>query len=169
MKKIKKSNKKFRAMTAAQKRVAIAKDVIAQIKCGKFSINAGFFGTIHGADGSRTGDAADQKFLKSKQFTSCEVCAVGAAIVSGIRLFNKVQINDGEITCGSAMGLATQYFTEQQVRLIENAFEMGNGNFADYSDDYIAAIEFGENYEEDEDRAIAIFTNIIRNKGTFRP
>ena len=64
-----------------------------------------------------------------------------------------------------------RWFTPRMLSLIECAFEMDNGYGEVYStlSDRDEAVEFGEDYEDDEERLRAIYQNIIDNAGTFRP
>lgn len=159
-------------MTAAQKRVAIAKDVLEQIATRRIHIlQSCFF-----KDTSRGGSmpiVCDQKTL-TQPHIPCGVCAIGAGIVSGIRLFNKFSIRQDEET-EELLVTASAFFGKHQSYLIENAFEVGHGAFSKWdltereSEGIKKAIAFGKKFRYPKSRAVAIFKNIIRNKGTFIP
>lgn len=175
-KSVNKTNAKFKVMSPAQKRVAIARDVLEQIKLQKFIIERGNFAIV------RNGiypdpEVFDKKYLRSKEVIACDVCAIGACIISGIRLFNKVTFGEKYISPEESWNLVREFFSPQQAVLIENAFEKGGGAYnCDWSEDEKlpdvdtgTAEEFGEQHDDDTERAVAIFENIITNKGTFKP
>lgn len=156
-------------MTAAQKRVAIAKDVIKQIKVRKLIISTGQFCDIYD-------DGCPYRLGKKellRKMPVCHVCAIGAAIVSGIRLFNQLEIVDRDIDGNSQEDMIKKFFSPKQAALIEQAFELGNGWYDDtfsYKDKgRYTAVAFGEKFKDSKDRAVAIFKNIIKNKGVFIP
>lgn len=176
---MKKKQVTFKKLTPAQKRVAIAKDVLKQIKAKKFLIESGNFAII------RNGimpdpDVFDKGYLLSKEVEACDVCAIGAAIISGIRLFNKVTFNNPHIDPIESWNLIREFFEPEQAVLIENAFEIGCGAYNENwseeeplpevdQSEIDKAMEFGQEFDNETERAVAIFTNIVQNKGVFKP
>jgi hypothetical protein len=171
--------KPFKKLSPAQKRVAIAKDVLKQIKRERYDIKLGSFGSLPEYEYHEDAEkiVANRKFFQ-KEDPRCDVCAVGAAICSGIRLFNKVSFTAMGLDSDLSYQLIQNFFSDEQAVLIENAFELGDGAFTPNEIDEIAdlpeidtdaAIEFGSNFENRTERAVAIFSNIIRNKGEFIP
>jgi hypothetical protein len=161
---------KFGKLTAAQKRVAIAKDVLKQIKARKLIIRTGNFVDV---PIDYYFEEHNKQYLNSSSAQPCTVCAIGAAIVCGIRLFNEVSFK-GDVTPEESWPLIRHFFSANQAVLIEAAFECGGHYSHSYgpwpSDvDVSAARQFGEKYDSDEDRAIAIFQNIVANNGVFKP
>jgi hypothetical protein len=199
-------NKIFSAATAAEKRVLVAKDVIAQIKLKRIEAVSGAWvnPTRYAAfdpDGpnvTNDGNVANrsaQKDLLSGATGTCSCCALGAMFVS-CTLFNnqttaldlhQIQWSLGDMIEADeklSNGL-NKFFSAQQLRLIEQAFEGGHGQFTEDVDagdeesdnpaDRAAVklsqrlLSWEDKYRNDEDRLIAIMKNIIKNNGTFKP
>jgi hypothetical protein len=184
----KRRNTKFKLASKAQKRVMIAKDVIKQINEKKFWATRGDWATVR-IDKELSKETQACSVLENKD-TECSCCALGAMMLSEIRHMDKITIKDldldvyfGETTFrvdhgakGDRLGL---YFSEDQIRLIEMAFEFGRGNYyplISRPDEQRAkdfAFGLGRDYEVADDqenyRLVAIMENIIENKGTFKP
>lgn len=142
---------KAKDMTPAQKRVAIAKDVIAQIELKTikpandgwylYSLNRGAWTPPSGTDVQSVIPALGK----------CTVCAVGAAFLSGVRLFDGVKSGSNTLN-GLASNRIKKWFGRNQRCEIENAFE------TDYLD-----------IRSPAKRLTVIMRNIIRNRGKFIP
>lgn len=177
-------NNVFKAANAAEKRVMIAQDVIDQLKAKNISACSGTFIDF------RFDEDAYKKSLQKEVLNkniSCEVCGVGGIFLSTILFTNKVNINENTNGRLDSLGedilenketnftQALKYFSKDQIILIENAFEIGDGYFTYYCSDASKekfidkAIDFGAKYETDKDRLIAIMKNIIKNNGKFIP
>lgn len=164
---------KFKKMTAAQKRVAIARDVLKQIKARKFIIRTNHY--LLWGDRSPLTPFSKETLTKA-DVKPCQCCAVGSAIASGLRLFNEdsVQFIDG---CNAPLAskVISRWFPKKQAAAMEMAFEIRQDScrlkYFGQSESLMAdAGKFGVKHMGDETkRAIAIFRNIIRNEGTFKP
>jgi len=159
----------------ARMRVKIAQDVLATMK--GMRIDKGAFVKPDDPwelpkDDSK---AAARRLQKNK---TCRVCALGACFLSVIKLDNKFLgswrdlIRAGE-EISDRLG---DFFDMDQLKLIENAFELGRGWFTSDGSvnrleglDVTRAVQFGERYDKDENRLKAIMKNIIKNGGTFKP
>lgn len=178
------TNQSFSRMTAAQKRVAIAKDVIKQIRAGQYDIQKGTWLDLTLPD-SELSDSytpeQTQALLLGKPVVinrkpiQCQCCAIGAACASAVRLFNRHAIEDG-ILFNRFLGgtsLLSPYFSHSQCVLIEAAFENRSVYSADdeplgeRTKEALSKFQEAHSDEDDEERAISIFTNIIRNRGDF--
>lgn len=179
-------NKLFKGKTRAEKRVLIAQDVIAQIKAKTLIPSSGTWVRLENADFLLDSDSLRAVTLNKD--TTCKCCALGGLFLSCTLFNNKVTV--GDVTEGDygylddvirngekfSNGLNT-IFSENQLKLIENAFEQGGGAFdpayENFSDKYNAltseAIRFGKRFSSDKNRLIAIMNNIIKNNGTFVP
>lgn len=62
-----------------------------------------------------------------------------------------------------------KYFTDDQLKLIEIAFECGSGNHGVNSSRTMDAKRFGKQFPRKDLRLQAIMLNIIQNEGTFNP
>lgn len=170
-----KRNKKFADASKAEQRVMIAKDVIAAIKASKYSAEQGTWVDILDYNATKFEEGKElQAVIKDPAF-SCNVCAIGACFTSAVKLGDNCKINeDMTLDRGVDIGnrgfdkdpVIRRYFTPAQVSLIECAFELGGGWAGNTSD---AAAAFGEKYDYDDDRLVAIMENIVKNNGTFRP
>ncbi len=163
-------------MSKAKKRVAIAEDVIASLKAGKFMAAAG-----NGYVTPQHGDKRLRELLRSthgesmqkafEELPPCEVCALGSMLIAGVGRFNNHAVNiDHWVGDEFALREATtefldKYFDDKQLELIEAAFEgseeLYNGVVYDFQDWLPNA--------GDDARLTAIMRNIIKNEGTFVP
>lgn len=172
---------KFKAASTPGKRVMIAQDIIEQVNARKYRSNKGSYVAIHT-------DSEDMNFdIKSgfDKIKHCNVCALGACIMSATRFKNKLFANDVDME--DSVGLAENdkvrtllqsLFSNSQLFMIEEAFEGAAGSrLADElgykgarSSDLESCLLFHNRYKGNADkRLIAICENIIKNKGTFRP
>lgn len=164
--------KKFSDLTKQEAAVAIAEDVIAQIRAQRYVALSGLqyfpawfrgrgdpseaqkrIDTYRSAGGRILGelDAVERR---------CYVCAIGAGVLSACGLF------DGRFTKRIAYGLVESPDVLKDVlgtpaaRAIEAAFEDSNWK------DLRAAI-WGRRWADDSDRLEAIWTNVAKNEGRF--
>ncbi len=176
-------NKLFKGKTRAEKRVLIAKDVLAQIKANTLIPSSGSWVRLKSY--YLDGNTSLREVTLNKE-AECKCCALGGLFLSCTLFNNKVTVADVEYGKYEHLdetirgeqkfsnGLNT-IFSNAQLKLIENAFEQGGGAFNPYKrgDKPNAterkAIEFGERYSSDSKRMIAIMKNIIKNNGTFVP
>lgn len=180
-------NLAFEKLTPAQKRVTIAKDVIAQVKLGKIKAQRGTY-VEHGV-------------VEGNKIDSCTACALGSLFACAIdkpALKNFVEEEIG-LESGdtdfyydnqSEMQQAlSPYFDVFQLELVESAFEQTATNIdsADYEEIVTGedsewritdpkirklvdkAVAFGNKFVGSKQRLIAIMQNIVTNKGTFKP
>ncbi len=142
-KKIEKANAAFKAMTAAEKRVAIAKDVLKHIKSAVVLPMTGAYvqSGLEEKDfkkfvGLRTKDVQLQDIYAATK--TCDVCALGAMFFCTVKVANnltldKIQYTPSHIDIGDEeIGSPGQsdiyrymerYFNRDQLALIESAFE----------------------------------------------
>jgi hypothetical protein len=191
---IAKRNKLFAAADHAEKRVLIAKDVIAQIKLGRFKAATQTWVTPNvlrkpGADHSGGVDltrefgydAPVRELFLDKKIASCDCCALGAMFMS-CTLYNNNQtaedfeeeVNwdfDGRVEGyhgGFANGL-DKFFSHSQLALIEAAYEGGDGAFSAPKSKQTAVYDWIGSLPNAEKRLVAIMENIIENNGKFVP
>ena len=163
-------------------RIAIALDVLANVDSLRVS-NAGWY-IADVPDGSRdendcrkfNGDwkADARRYLKRLQ--KCQVCALGACMISHVKLFDKVKMGDlkidadplykNKLVSDRGDSILGRFFDQDQIDKIETAFEAGTKNARPVGYD---AEEFGRRYDEPKRRLKAIMANIIVNDGEFKP
>lgn len=182
--KITKNNKIFKKANDAQKRVILAKEIISQIKAERFLARRGNFCKIENRGAFKDLDSIQKLFL-SKKIPNCTVCALGSILMAQTIFANKENIGDYEsdfydlgktikYKTGDTKNGIVKLFGLEQIKLIEQAFEMGQGYFKKYEldnklPDTHKAIDFGNQYFSSDVRLINIMENIISNKGTFVP
>lgn len=187
---IKKWNDYFKSLTKPQKRVALAQDVIAQIKAKKFLPKNKTYTKIVSPIKSY-----NEQIQSNFGDIQCECCALGGIFLSDIKFNNSCTFNELDATYFDAredMRLK-EYFSIEQLILIEAAFECWDfdnlvddfwgeyqftSGFADgllFKDFKLTkekinkTAEFGNQYTDSYKRLIAIMENIIANNGTFKP
>jgi hypothetical protein len=168
---IEKQNKAFHRMSKKNQRIAIAKDVLAQLRLKKYRATPGdYFSSTEVYDAIDEFEVnhdfevhADLQEVLLEKSPVCNVCALGSAAVSLCRLGDEADIHD----VSSPHALLHEIFGDQ-IHLMESAFE---GDTVDGGWDELPkeAIRFYERYPDDTKRLAAIFRNIIRNEGTFKP
>ena len=180
---IEEKNKGFNLATLKEQRVAIAKDAIKQIKAEKFIAEAGTYLAIEDELGCKTGDELQKTLNKRKNKGAvCKVCGIGAAFISTVRLFDNYKIKEAELDGWDSSTtllvehtdmrtLLKEYFSPSQLSLIECAFEQRSEYMKSdsYKKDRKAATLFGNKYEDENERLLAIFENIVKNNGIFKP
>lgn len=176
-------NEEFKKATKAQKRVMIAKDVLAQIKAKRYFPESGewvrplWSGDQKSIDIKLNPNSSIKDAFKSKAINSCQVCALGGLFMSCTNLNNNTTVQDlkdetyiGDLVADDdkiSNGL-NRIFTQKQLMLIEIYFEGSQGYFRDHLSSDEKAETFLENYSDDE-RLEMIMQNIIDNDGTFKP
>jgi len=170
MRKTTKKEKPFSRLNAAEKRVAIAQDVLAQLKIGRYVAESGTYVSL--VDGDDTKVKANQQFLtKPPQFGAsgqCNVCAKGALVCSIVRLDKK--FNKTVLQLASDVNLVLRrFFGQENANVMEAAFE--NWNEFDDADGSDATQAFWQKHHDGDDRSVleAIMKNVIKNKGEFKP
>ena len=177
---------KKKKLTKAEIRIAIAEDVIAQIKSNKYKPTQGSW--VEVASGEPYEDwlyynAQDCKVDVrdyTKNIKKCHVCALGSLFVSAVNKYNNVygtydSLSFEQVFHTIAIGKKTspllRYFSISQLQLIEFTFENGMGYNYNLGDEVVErkALEFYKQYPNMKDLLLAIMKNIIKNKGTFKP
>lgn len=194
---IKRSNERFAAMTPVEKRVQIAKDVIAALDSNGIVAQKGTYGDFVPVE--RRGSYLDMEFATDAYYAardeywkgdaqdailegsiSCNVCAIGAVFTCAVARMDKLTLKDLEIAPRSSMlEYVSEFFDKLQLELMECAFELNTDQVRyDHDDDDLLrkAVDFGyaaniatATMTRAEARMRAIMENIIANGGEFRP
>lgn len=156
----------FDKLTPEQKRVLIMKDVLLQIEAGKYLPSQGlYFIPLDGPSPTNV----DQ--TKVKELGTCFTCALGASILSALRLFNGITLysqKPGDNYYDTLSGIQ-KWFSREQADLIETYFECFTNRTVNDYPRTMNMIAFIKKYPTPTERLRAIAKNIIRNKGTFIP
>ena len=140
-KNIKSRNETFDAMTPAQRRVAVAKDVLEQVEVGVIIPEGGVYARIEKSNNLDywaglqqfvpLGADLQKVLLQDIEMESCTCCGKGAFFIAKVLGYNHTNvglvISDNvyshefgeECTVNALQGV----FTQRQLNLIENAFE----------------------------------------------
>jgi hypothetical protein len=177
---IKKRNDTFRKLSLDDKRVAIAKDVLENIKTKKFEPQTGaWLGYRTHMGVAEDDDRGIRESVLSGQ-VFCTGCALGGLMLSCTLYNNKYKLHDiynsTDFTLGNVIidekplkNNFNKIFLKEQLILIEMAFERGLGSFRSMTESREKAKLFGQKFENSKDRLRNIMLNIIKNKGTFVP
>ncbi len=167
--------KKYEKMTRQQRKVAIAKDVIANLHAlnvdrGAYMRAIGSNSDMVPIDAFRAFGMSDQEILgKVKQ--SCTVCARGAMMLCKMDKFNHFELDNLECYHGvddiTTLAALEDAFTDYELKEIEAVFEAyrrcdthekGGPN------DYDVWVDI----KDPADRLLAIMQNIVDHKGDFK-
>jgi hypothetical protein len=195
---------KKKKLTKVERRIAVVKDAIKQIKLNKYAAKAGEvvspLGELHTlAHEDIPAQEVLKNLLKRKDGVPiCKVCARGALLVSTIHKENDFILSDFN-NCDMSYGedgmtdkRLEKLFSGRQLALIEQAFEEGNEHFWDSTigdpenEEYYkryalnsghlsekeikkCTIFHDKKFNNDTDRLLGIFKNIVKNKGIFKP
>lgn len=179
-KRIEKENKKFQKLSPRKQRIAIAEDVVEQVKVRAYLATTSLY-----VQSSTLEDAIDGKWNEEKRtytggidlqtallkgVPDCQVCGLGAAFCSMARLGDQVELSDAD----NIHDTLEPIFGAHQLALIEYAFEGddagGTSEDAGMSEEEMeACVNFHEKYPDDNKRLRAIFKNVIKNDGSFEP
>lgn len=174
-KEIERRNRIFKKASEAEKRVLIAKDVLDQLKSGRIKATRWYFFYLGDEENDQHDGKSLQRTFIENSIPACHCCGVGALMVSCTLFNNKQKI--GDIELGGDLGIAIKnevpipnglnaFFETDQLSLVEQAFECGDGEFGYDSG---RAVYFGKQYLNSTVRLRAIMQNIIQNNGTFKP
>lgn len=173
---IQKENERFNALSRNEKRVEIARDVIAQLASKRFEALRGTY--VESLIKVKNAEQdLSEAILGSKE--SCTVCGIGGFFISAvckadnlpakkaISDFNEGSTNYVDIDGDKAYSYLRKFFSKTQLELIECAFEQSSG-FSKSPNAFLAA-NFGKDVEDDDDRLRLIAENVVANKGRFVP
>lgn len=169
------TQEQFDAQAAADKRVAILRDVIEHLKAEKIVARRCVYLLSPFAGKVLTTEVG----LAPDALPVCQACAVGSVFLACVRRFDALApdaVGDGEDSEGMRAYLSA-YFAREQLSMMEAAFECdadfatgGNGDESvDLDEEAWWAEDFGRRFNYDDDRLVAIMENAIENNGEFHP
>lgn len=174
------NNAAFAKLSKAQKCVAVAKDVIEQIKLEKYQAKQQLYVNFLKVPASYPGLDYDcnSEPVSSDQFqeatlhdqTVCQCCGIGGCLLSMVRLGNSVSLEDADEVDDQDFitDQLSKIMSRRQIGMIEAAFE--KDGYADLSDTINnRCVSFGQQFKSPSERLIGIMKNIIANKGEFIP
>lgn len=177
-------------MTKAQRKVAIAKDVIANLHVMKIksengyinSNNSNFNNVIYTELEPLLEFGITPQQIAQKGMESCSMCARGALMLTKVAKFDQYDFDGvcslGYIDQDDTLDALKDAFTGHELELIETFFEGSNYITSDnnYYDGLGLVTDLGLKVQgnwtsiwDDKDRLLAIMQNIIDHKGEFKP
>jgi hypothetical protein len=178
-------------MSAAEKRVAIATDVIAALDAKHILAESmTYMNILTPNEDLMEENIADIADIEVGDFTrtrQCTVCALGALFTSAVERFDRLKCGDVRARASCFMeGISirgsdikrylNEFFSQEQIELIEHAFEGKDpgGIVVSSASDRMRAMSFisivtpsSAKAPEPESRMRIIMQNIIDNNGTF--
>lgn len=169
---LKKKNAKFNALPPMKKRVAIAEEILLQIRMKQFIPGDGYGSTYEGPD-ARYGPLTSpfpygdiqQSFING---ITCIGCAKAGVIVARAALGDKVKRKDGVGVSNLAHKVSAEIFGKELANIIEALYE-STGTYLrskeknEALDKYRAKLP--NRYTNAAGRMKAIYKNIAKNKG----
>lgn len=172
----------FEELSQAEQRVAIAKDVIAQLDAGLYDArHAGYLGWEGRAVSARCAKEVERIFEGVLGGTQvCHVCGIGSLFVSIVKYgdvtpgeFFQASLDEG---MGSGRAKLAKYFTQEQLSMIEYAFERSpTGHTRRYigRDPQLCERVYSYTWrrlpDDRNERLRAIMQNVVDNGGEFKP
>jgi hypothetical protein len=170
------------------KAVQVARDVLAHIRAYIVRTGSYVSGNVLRKDVNKDGDLQDNLDVVAE---SCNVCALGAMLLSKARLYDDVPMRAvlGQAAMSdyvgpylsitmerqNVVGQLEDVFESHQLAMIESAFEMKHMTTLpltrEQANRLYDAVAFGISYApyHSHTRLKAIMENIIENKGVFNP
>jgi len=178
-KKIDKDNKAFEVMSASEKRVTIARDVLVQIESRR--LKPEFSVWLKKKRGSLFSKPKENEEVRDAlaKIKECSGCAIGGMFMCAVERADKLKISElddaemckdydedivvEELSEQDSFNYLKRFFDSDQLELIEAVFESNGG--ASFVDD---AETFAPGLDSPSERMRLIMENIIVNKGTFK-
>lgn len=169
---LKSATKNWRKLSKAERRVALANDVLQLLAARKATAESGMYIRNYGLDCSPDDDAKEA--LESSKQT-CRVCAKGGLLLARVMGRNAVTIGDiggsPSYSGGSNLDASNNdcvrhlkdSFSTSMLDVIEAAFE---GQFMVWGE-FGAHDKWCRKYPSDKKRLAAIMTRVVANKGEF--
>ena len=164
------ANARFNALPPMEKRLAIARDILSQLKAGAFIAGSGY-GSEHQRWFLPLGDL--QKNLNDG--VVCDGCAKAAILISKARLGNEVIVDDDFYGLNKmlAQEVSRAFFGVKCADVIEALYE-GNAGYCVFdvsTPEYFAIEKYIDRLPDgilDRERMERIYKNIVRNKGYLK-
>lgn len=174
------TTEQFEALPKNEQKILIAKDVIQRMDSALYEVSVGNYLQPEHSLYSLP-KSSDAKTAIVSGLANCTVCARGAMFLSMVVFKNRLNVDEVinygfgyhtevEDYCEATDYLSTAFSQAEQAQ-IENAFEQtySYGIRLNSEESRLAAMCFGSEFNEDNDRLHAIMQNIIDNNGEFKP
>lgn len=175
----------FSRLKKFEKRIQVAKDVMAQLRSEKLIAENGVPLKL----GDPIAFSADTQVCDMTAKTTCVACALGSLFVTTVERMDRLRVFEAgyahpydyrtytyetdkfrlDISWSQIEVYLSRIFSQSQLRLIEIAFEFGLGMYTASGDEELKALKFNKGFQSSRKRMERIMRNIIRNEGTFVP
>ncbi len=173
------TTEQFKNLPQNEQRIRLAQDVIQHLHAKKLIATSNLYIAFGGEDNHEEivelNNHVELKEYAANNEVSCEVCAIGALFISEVMYTNDVSMPSIKYPESDKLyKRLSNYFKEDQLALIEVAFEMDSW-YAEQrcpglpQTEIEAAEDFGLEFDGDDDRMTAIMRNMIANNGKFIP
>lgn len=165
-------NRRFRSLGLKEQRIKIIKDVIASLTSNKYSATQGLYVKLPSSKLAKFSRYEQLNIALEDVSESCRVCGIGGIFLSAVTLNNKYTVGDYDSHDGGSSKLRdylNPWFSDDQLDLIETAFERDSTMSKHSGNDVDLARDFGRKYLASKLRLLAICNNILENKGEFVP
>jgi hypothetical protein len=174
-KQIKKWNETFKKASKPEKKILIAKDVLANIKSKKYQPERRNY--VNYISDNYNGDDDVQKNFD--KIENCECCALGACLISSTKYQNKLTFDDLKYArshTDNSWKQLEKIFTPREMAIMEYCFE-GDGGSKVAEDTFSYVLDtntiqkcegFYYQHNSPNERLTAICNNIIKNKGFIK-
>lgn len=178
-KQIKDRERRFNAMPKNRQRVAIAKDVITSLNTKEIVATQGSYLNSRQLWPDSKEFFSEEKENLDKQVRDvfidknppkCTACAVGSLFVCAVKRHDAITIGEmNTFDRGNLTDYLDKFFDQDQLHLMEDAFETYYDKTNRHNESYNEAEDFGRKYKTAKERMIAIMENVIANDGEFIP
>lgn len=162
-------DEKFAALSPAEKRVAVAKDVIAQLDAKKIIAQAGTYVSITPAANEIVSIEPDDELQAVFAGRVCDACALGSLFICAVAKLDDCTADS--VQFGQHYGAdfymrddpyeyLGQFFDEDQLHDIERVFEGYGGWTDDDTESHLIS-------DDENERLRVIMRNIIDSNGDF--
>ena len=164
-----------------KKAVAVAKDVIEQLRIGRLISTPGCYVSLSNFDYSiNKGKESFRSIYRDNSNIECSVCAIGAAFIGYVNQYNNATLDDVfNEDSNKYIDILSDVFSRYQLRLMERIYEGRWEDFPEDFEEYISLTEeeqdtleescdrYRRKYPDATDRLRAIMLNVVRNNGEF--
>lgn len=177
------NNIEFDSLSQSEKRLLIMRDTLSLIHAGSLKMETGNVVNVYqlkarGYDADLDLKSHLQKFFNDKR-NECEVCQRGALFLSLVYRDNKFKTLDlantmsstayGQFRCDVIDKRLLDVFDEQQIVMMETAFEGYHNKEYLGEELYLKCVYFADQLTKPSQRSIAILENAIAHGGIFTP
>lgn len=170
------TRKTLDSMDPEAARILIAEDAIALLEAKRLRADVGRYLWDYVPTGT-TDSTQMQEIVEGwlQQDDGCMACALGSAFVASVRRFDALLASDFSPHRAEITAYLKHFFAQRQLDMIELAFERNalplpqEARDALGGDTVSACVAWGAGLHNYNTRLLALFQNLVRNRGEFVP